>query len=159
MKNSWSIIVTAVFASIAILASCGPVNTEPKPSNLNDSSGPVASGATKISKGSHFYVYTARKGSGNLLSNSSDGEVGDNEYVVRFAHCEDLQFPSNDATINVTYWMPDMPDMGKSEAAGIRQPDGSFLITLFYSMPGRWEITLKIKNGSMQDEHVFETKI
>jgi hypothetical protein len=161
-NKNWSNFTALALVFAIALTDCGPVNSEQKTSNPNNLLLPVSAGATQVSQKKYFYVYVTRKNSENRTPNSSSRsskiEVGDNEYLIRFAHCEDLQAPSNNATIDVTYWMPDMPDMGKSEVASIQQSDGSFLVTLFFSMPGRWEMTLKIKNGSIQDAYVFETK-
>ena len=71
----------------------------------------------------------------------------------------DLKAPSGAAKISVSYWMPDMPDMGRSEEVALLQNDHSFSTTLFFSMSGRRQITLKITDGDDSDEYTFDLSV
>ncbi len=149
---------SAVF--LGLLLGCGPMNS-PKKINSDDQnkkkSSPTASGATRVSKNNQFYVYaTPVNPSASNIPSSTRLEIGENTYLFRFSHCEDLKNPSDQATLKITYWMPEMPDMGKSDGVAVRQTDGSYTSTLFFGMPGHWEITLKMQDGNIQDDYVFD---
>ncbi len=152
MKNKTVILALFLF----LIWGCGPMNSKPQ-TNLDSSglpSAPLSTGSTRISKNNHFYVYAALSSSG-----ASSLDVGENTYLIRFAHCEDLQNPSSQAMLSVTYGMPEMPEMPYEEVIATRQENGSYAAILFFSMTGRWEVTLKIQDGSTRDEYAFEVKL
>lgn len=146
-----------VSLSAAVVSSCGPVNREKK----SDSTGglPSASfGSVNSSKNNAYLVYSTLQASATPGATGDVPQVGDNAFLIRCVHATDLRGPSDQAKVSVTYWMPDMPAMGKSEAAATRQADGTYAVTLFFSMAGKWQMTVNLQDGSDQDEYVFETK-
>lgn len=154
--------ILAILGAALLVSSCGPMNGQKKSGGgtAGDSvSNPAAgTGATRLSTESRFYVYAGLSGS-NSDAAAAAPALGDNTYVMRIAHSNDLHPPSNDAVVRVTYGMPDMPAMGTSEALAARQSDGSFSATLFYSMAGRWRVTVSLRDADSQDEYVFETTL
>ena len=142
------------FMLITLLTACGPMNTE----RISDAE---LGHTEKISKNvmstqnNIFLVYMTPQGQGT----SAGLEVGDNTYAIHGVRAADLSSLSDQAKITISYWMPDMPTMGKSDATAIRQNDGSYDVTLFYSMAGKWEITITIQDGTKQDNYVFETNL
>lgn len=156
--RTWGILV--ILAVALAMASCGPMNGQKKSGDAtagDSASNPAAAtGATRLSTESRFYVYAALSSATGAATPATPA-LGDNTYVVRIAHSSDLHPLSNDAVVRLTYEMPDMPAMGTSEATVARQPDGSFSATLFYSMSGRWRVTVKLQDAGSQDEYVFET--
>ncbi|MGK5086969.1 FixH family protein [Bdellovibrionota bacterium FG-2] len=152
----------AIFAIVTLIGigmGCGPMNQEKK----TDSSNPVigiqdSTSQSKISsKNNTFLVYTSLQSSNGSATTSA--EVGDNVYLIRCVHADNLSGVSEQMKIDVTYEMPEMPDMGTDTAAAIRQSDGTYLVSLFFGMSGLWHMTVKLQDGSSQDEYVFETKI
>lgn len=141
------------FALITLFSACGPMNTEKKtdagPANSEQSLKGIASTQNNV-----FYVHMTQQGA----STAASPDVGDNAYLVRIVHASDLSGLSDQAKVTISYWMPDMPAMGKSDATATRQADGSYAVTLFFSMAGRWQITVTMQDGSTQDNYVFETK-
>lgn len=137
-----------IFESIlSVIISCGPMNK--KPENLSRSPSSFGTGeSTNLSKNAKFYIYTSLSTSMPLL--------GDNFVKIRSVYANTLESLSDKASITVIYRMPEMPQMGDSEEKTTLQSDGSFLTTLFLSMAGRWQIILKIEDGSLQDEYIFE---
>ncbi len=152
--------IFAILGAALVISSCGPMNGQKKSggATAGDSvSGPTAgTGATRLSTESRFYVYA---GLSSSTSDAATPVLGDNTYVMRIAHSSDLHPPSSDAVVRVTYGMPDMPAMGTSEVAAARQSDGSFSVTLFYAMAGRWRVTVSLQDADSQDEYVFETTL
>ncbi len=128
---------------------CGPMNTQPK--SIGAQSNQTAE-ASKLSKNSLFYAYLSQ-------TNGNSAALGDNEYSTRLVYSKNLSNLSQNAKVTFSYSMPAMPDMGKSEAQGIRQSDGSYIATLFYSMSGRWEVILKIEDNEIQDEYQFDVAL
>ena len=131
------LIVASAFLSFLFFG-CGPVNSKPESTNNtsnNSSKGtelPVSdSGDVRFTKNRAFYIFVAPKAGKN-----SKKEMGDNDYIFRIAQAKDLASLSSDASVTISYWMPEMPAMGKSDATATRQSDGSFLATLFISMQG-----------------------
>lgn len=149
---------SAALALLLSLLSCGPMNERPNAAASSDAPAAGALGNTILSKEKKFYVYIgdATTSSGAF---SSQPELGENSYTVRFVHTEHLIFPSLDAKVTATYEMPTMPEMGSETAIGIRQSDGSFTLNLFYSMPGKWQITTRFEDGGIADEHSFEISL
>lgn len=144
----------ALLAVLFSLLSCGPMNERPA---ADFSNGPSAGalGDTTLSKENKFYIYIggSTNASGAL---SRQPELGENTYTVRFVHTDHLVFPGLDARVTAAYEMPTMPDMGSETAIGIRRSDGSFILNLFYSMPGTWKVTIRFEDGEIADEHTFE---
>lgn len=136
-----------IFSIISCGISCGPMNK--KPENLNNT--PLSFGTgenTNLSKNAKFYIYTSLSTSAPVL--------GDNIVKIRSVYANTLEALSDKASITVTYRMPEMPKMGDSQDKATLQSDGSFLVTLFLSMAGRWQIIFKIEDGPIQDEYIFE---
>ncbi len=144
-----------LISAILTVGSCGPMN---KVGESSEKRVVGTVGSSSSSKNNLFYVFTSPIDPSSLAYTSP--KRGDNLYLIRFVHAPDLHTPSSNAQVShITYWMPAMPEMGKEETQGVRQEDGSFRATLFFSMRGRWEVTLKIKDGEIEDEYVFETEI
>lgn len=140
--------------SLILVTACGPMNSE-KISNAELGHTEKISKNVMNTQNNVFLVYMSPQGQNPPASL----EVGDNTYLIHGVHAADLSNFSDQAKITISYWMPDMPTMGKSDATAIRQNDGSYEVTLFYSMSGRWEITLTIQDENKQDNYVFETKL
>ena len=122
---------------------CGPMN---KLSSSDEKPLLGSVGAT-TSKNNLFSI---------LTKNSAPAEMGDNTFFIRCFHASDLKSTASESKISVSYWMPSMPEMGKDEVQATQLLDGRHEATLFFSMEGTWEITLKITEDSLQDEYVFE---
>lgn len=134
--------------SIAIwVMACGPMNRLPSTASMEPSLN--SSQGVQPSKNQAFYVFVSSVGSLAL---------GENQYFIRFVH-RDLRPPSSLAKIKITYWMSDMPEMGKVEDMALVQPDGSYMAVVSYAMPGRWEVELKLEDGTLQDEFVFNVQV
>ena len=131
----------------SLLISCGNINEEPLPGE-----GDQTTQNSKITKNNEFYVYFASV-------NNAKPELGDNAYVARFVRAKDLKPLSADAKVTFTCEMPQMPEMGTTEVAGQRQADGSYNVSLFYSMGGRWQITIKIEDGASTDVYTHEVAL
>ncbi len=140
-----------LLCSLFAFSACGPMNTEKKTDSNVENSGKTLKGIAS-SQNNTFYLHAALQG-------VATPEVGDNIYSIRAVHAGDLSSLSNQAKVSASYWMPDMPAMGKSDAVAAREADGSFAITLFYSMAGRWEVTVTVQDGDKQDNYVFETTL
>ena len=132
-----------------IFIGCGPMNTQPKNTKIQTNQ---SSESSKLSKNNQFYTYLVK-------TNGSAAALGDNEYSSRLVYSKDLKNLSPNAKVTFSYSMPAMPDMGKFEAPGILQIDGSYKVTLFYSMAGDWEIILKIEDNATQDEYQFDVTL
>ena len=142
------------FMLITLLTACGPMNSE-KATNADFPHTEKISKNAMSTQNNLFLVHMIPQG-----QNSTAGlEVGDNNYLIHGVRADNLSSLSDQAKITISYWMPDMPTMGKSDAVAIRQNDGSYEVTLFYSMTGKWEITVTIQDGSKQDNYVFETNL
>ena len=143
-------ILMCVVASFASVLACGPMNTPPKASG-NQAQGTLGpSGFVKQTKNNLFLVYAAPL---------TPPTLGDNPFVVRVVCGDNLHNLSNTATIHLTYWMPSMPEMGKFEASGQRQDDGTYSAILFFSMAGSWSVTVQVKDSEKQDEGEFEIPV
>jgi len=138
-----TVLISLIFISGVLISSCGPMNKLPS----SDEKPVLGSIGATTSKNNLFSV---------LTKNSAALDMGDNTFFIRCFRTSDLTSVSSDSKINVSYWMPSMPEMGKDEVEATLLPDGRFQATLFFSMAGTWEITLKITEGSLQDEYVFE---
>ena len=149
-----AVICVPLIIGFAGLSACGPMNTKKE-----DTQGQTATlKGVNASKNGSFLVYSGVQPAAGPAKTGSP-QVGDNVFVFRSVRASDLTALSDQAKITVTYWMPDMPDMGKEDAAGARQPDGTFQAALFFGMAGRWEMTVKLEDGALRDEYVFEAKI
>lgn len=142
---------------VFILSACGPMNKE-KPAASDSGGGdtqatPQALKGVKATKENLFLVYLAPQ------KTEAKPEVGDNVYSIRIVNVSDLKVVSDQAKLTISYWMPEMPAMGKSDATATRQEDGTYAITLFFSMAGKWEMTLTIQDESKKDDYVFETTL
>lgn len=126
---------------------CGPMNRPPNTGSMGPSLN--SSQGVQLSKNQTFYVFVSSVGS---LA------IGENQYLIRFVY-SDLRPPSSLAKIKIAYWMPDMPEMGRVEEMALVQPDGSYRAVVSYAMPGRWEIELKLEDGTFQDELVFNVQV
>lgn len=126
---------------------CGPINHPPPSQSIESSLG--LSDTIRLSKNHIFYVF---------VSSVSSLAVGENQYLMRFSH-RDLRPSSSLAKVKVIYWMPDMLEMGKTEEMALLQPDGSYMAVISYVMPGRWEVVLKLEDGTLQDELVFNVQV
>jgi len=151
------LILGFIIGGAASFTGCGPVNGEKKISA--SSSGPSPSLRTvSSSKNEAFLVYsTLQTASGQ--GTAAVPQVGDNVFLLRCVHARDLRGVSEQAKVTVTYWMPDMPAMGKSEATATRQAEGTYAVTLFFSMAGKWQMIVSLQDGDSKDEYVFETTI
>ncbi|MEK6704175.1 MAG: FixH family protein [Bdellovibrionota bacterium] len=170
MKHA-AIVSFSLFGSLfGILASsaCGPMNSPKKsldvkaPNELGQLAGEV--GATRVSKGKKFYVYSEISGSSKAQAGAEASSCKAYAYYdevvkVKFASTGDLGAPSSVANVSVNYWMPKMPEMGVESGAVSRQPDGTFSVGVIFSMPGLWEIIIKIQDGDLQDEYTFEVDV
>ncbi|HBQ21370.1 MAG: hypothetical protein A2Z91_06580 [Deltaproteobacteria bacterium GWA2_38_16] len=126
---------------------CGPMNKKPEDSSANSPSSLGSSGLTRFSKDNQFLVY---------VESASKPTWGENIYRFRFKYSKNLAKTSAQ-TITVQYDMPTMPSMGTSEEIATYNPeDDFFTTTLFFTMSGRWQITLKLEDGALQDEYTFE---
>ncbi len=138
------------------LVGCGPMNGTP-PQNSSTRNAP-SSGNTvsQSSKESHFLVFISNKIQNSFIVPQT--QLGDNEYVLRIAHA-DLRPLSPEAQVTLTYEMPDMPQMGQETVSATHESDGTFKATLFFSMSGLWEISLKIKDQWIEDTYVFTESV
>ena len=137
--------------SFFFLMSCGPMNAPPK----NSPDGSL--GVTQISKNSQFMVHVSLNSTSG--ESTSSPSLGENNYLFHLVYARNFSACSSDARLSVTYWMPEMLEMGKSEEAITLQPDGSYTTTLFFSMSGRWQVTISIKDNNVEDEYTFETDV
>jgi len=130
---------------VTLFLACGPMNEKPKdtPNKLNDFSGAV------VTQNKLFYFYASN-------TSAATPQVGDNSYLFRLVSTKDLQPLTSQSKIAITYWMPDMPDMGKTDIVASQQEDKSYKATLFFSTSGRWEITVKVQDTNVEDAYVFE---
>jgi len=136
-------------AMTILFVGCGPMNTQPKNSEAPvTQQGDLSKPTTK----NQFFVYLS-------LKNGGATALGDNEYTARFVFSKDLKNLSENAKVTFTSYMPAMPDMGKTDVQATRQADGSYSATLFYSMGGRWETTVKIEDNEFNDEYVFSAAL
>lgn len=136
------------------LTACGPMNKEkPAASGGNDQATPQALKGVNATSKSLFYIHTAPQKKDAPL------EVGDNVYALRVVNADDLSGISDKSKLTISYWMPEMPAMGKTDAEATRQEDGTYNVTLFFSMAGKWQMTLTIQDESKKDDYVFETKL
>jgi len=143
-RPSKKITLLLVLISVVwITLSCGPMNKLPS----SDEKSVLSSVGGSLSKNNLFSV---------LTKNSTPTEMGDNTFFIRCFHASDLKSTASESKISVSYWMPSMPEMGKDEVQATQLLDGRHEATLFFSMEGTWEITLKITEDSLQDEYVFE---
>ena len=142
---------------LLFLTSCGPMNNAPKQDVGNNPPAKLI-GNTNISKNSQFYVSALLIGVPGTAA-PKVAQLGDNSYRVRFVHSEDLQPPATNAKVTFVYWMPDMPDMGTTTEPGVRGDDGSYTAKLFFGMAGKWQVTVTMEDGSVKDQHVFETQL
>lgn len=139
---------------ILVLIACGPVN-EKKPA-ANVTGGPNAPlKGVNTSQNNQFLVYTSLFENGEGTKSKTPSE-GDNVYSIRVVSFEDLSSLPETAQINVNYWMPDMPAMGKFDSKALRGEDGTYKATLFFGMTGRWQMTIQIESGDRKDTYVFE---
>jgi hypothetical protein len=118
----------------------------------------AATDGSHLSQNNRFYIHLSFQRSENP-ERASAPDVGENTYLIRFVHSDDLRTLAADARLSVTYGMPEMPEMGESAGEVTRKSDGSFEVRLFFSMPGRWSVNFKIEDGSVEDHYAFETKI
>lgn len=142
---------------VFILSSCGPMNKE-KPAISNNGGGdtqatPQSLKGVNATKQNLFLVYLAQQKS------DAKPEVGDNVYSIRIVNVSNLQSVSDQAKLAISYWMPEMPAMGKTDVNAIKQEDGTYEATLFFSMLGKWQMTLTIQDESKKDDYVFETTL
>ena len=139
---------------LMFLSACGPMNKEkPAASGGNDQVTPQALKGVNATTNNLFLVYTAPQ------KKDAPAEVGDNIYNLRVLHANDLSGVTDKSKLTVSYWMPEMPAMGKADAEATRQEDGTYNVTLFFSMAGKWQMTLTIQDESKKDDYVFETKL
>ncbi len=155
--DTWSRAIVIVPLAAILLSACGPMNGERKAGPATGTSGSSLN-SVNISKNRAFFVYSTLQSSTGP-SASDAPQVGNNVFLLRCVHATDLRSPSEQATLRVTYWMPDHPAMGTSDAVASRQTDGTYRVTLFFSMPGRWQMTVGLTDGSTQDEYVFEATL
>jgi hypothetical protein len=153
--------VITICLLVMIATSCGPMNKhvssgpDGSDSIQNSPTTPgtekVAPEGTTASKNSCFFVQV----------NTSPGSValGDNTFKIRIFSATDQQIVSNSARVNLTYNMPAMPEMGASSETPQRQSDGDYQVTLFFSMPGEWEVTLNIEDSGVSDAYVLRLSI
>ena len=137
--------------AFSLISACGPMNKK-LPASEN---GPQASmgtfGDPGVSKNKTYYMRP------QLATASNTGAVlGDNTFIIEIAATQGLKTPSNEATVTITYEMPAMPEMGSSSEIAARQPDGTYTVTAFLSMAGKWLVTVKITDGTTQDDYVFQ---
>ncbi len=132
---------------ISTLLSCGPMNKK-----ADDFSQALASfGNGGNSKDNKFYVVTS--------FSDTKPVWGDNDIVMRFVYSSTLLPLSNQAKVSIVYHMPKMPGMGTETETADLNPNGTYTATLFFSMRGWWEVTLKIDDGGMHDELVLQINI
>lgn len=162
IKNSVirKIAFSAIFLSAASL-SCGPMNRAKKGESTSGTATSLQ--GVNSSKQNLFLVYAALKSvspageSHSTISRSP--ELGDNLFLIRFVHTADLRSVSDKAQLSVTYGMPDMPAMGTDVVTATREADGTFKVTLFFSMSGRWQMMINLQDGDAKDEYSFETDV
>ena len=138
---------------LGAVVSCGPMNTPPKDGSNPGVNNITADGNLKSTKAGGFYPLIG------LAGGTQRPILGENKYSLRFVCAQDLHQPSTDTKVTFSYWMPEMPSMGKFTETATLQPDGSYLTTLFFSMAGKWEITVRIEEKSGTDEYVFNASI
>jgi hypothetical protein len=122
----------------------------------------AAKGSSSIAFSSkhHFVVHTTFEDQTTGASVAKPA-VGFNDLIVRFAHGDDLTPPSKDAEVTVSYFHvskthPPAPFSGTCTLGS----DGSFsCAALNFLKPGRWEIHVELKDGSMQDEYVLSFRV
>ena len=164
MKNKIPIMVFVGSACLGfLLTQCSPMNEAPPKEALLDSGGgngaskTVSLGGAQLTKNNRFIAYVSAVDA--ALSTVLKPTVGDTPYLIRFVASGDLRPPTADSRVSVTYWMPDMPDMGKTDAVATRKDDGSFQTSVFFGMPGRWQLDIKFKNDTTEDDQTIEVKI
>lgn len=140
--------------------SCGPMNKEtdkgldgqlPHTQKI----GSLAEKSLGLSKNDLFLIHTKVHTKNDQTDKPT---IGNNTYQFRFVHTDLLPL-SPSAEVSIMYWMPAMPAMGKIEDVLIREADGSYSVDLYYSMLGKWEVNIFVKDGETADEYVFEIEI
>lgn len=150
MRNIFKCFICGVIMGF-FMTSCGPMNKNPQNFVSNSSPSLGAGDNTNLSKDTKFYIHTS-------LSTSTP-VLGDNHVQIRSVYANTLEPLSDKAKMSVVYRMPEMPQMGDSQDKAMLQSDGSFLITLFLSMAGRWQIIFKVEDGPIQDEYIYEVNL
>ncbi len=138
-----------------LMSGCGPMNTETKSDTVQTGTLGQTSGPAKVTANDKYYVSMNLVDANGVTSNPREGE---NTLVIRSVHAADLHPLASNTKLAILYEMPDMPGM-ETEDEAILQADGSFLVTVVFSMKGIWKVTLTIKDGDLQDEYIFETNI
>lgn len=155
MRSNKGFEYLAIMLLSFLFVSCGKINSEPKttepqPTQQNQTDKPTLPSTT--TKDNKLYIYSS-------LASGKDPIIGDNEYNLRAVLSSDLKSLSADAKVIFSYSMPAMPEMGKVDEAAVKQTDGTYTAKLFYSMPGSWEVIIKIEDKELKDEYTFNVKL
>lgn len=142
---------------LGLLGACGPMNKVKTTAYGSNESPSTLAGMSSVHN--TFYVHTSLQPTEESTSATPVAQLGDNTYVMRVVRAADLAPLTAAAKVRLSYFMPDMPAMGTSDAIATLQADGSYVFTLFYSMSGLWRSTLTIEDGNLQDDFSFETSL
>jgi len=143
-----------VISTVFVFSACGQMNKEKPPvtgGGENTQATPQPIKGVNATKNNLFLVYVA------LQKSETKPVVGDNIYNIRVQNVSDLGPISERGKLTVSYWMPEMPGMGKFDALTTRNQDGTYAVTLFFSMAGKWEVTITIQDEIKKDDYVFGT--
>ncbi|MBI2521873.1 MAG: FixH family protein [Bdellovibrio sp.] len=148
----------AIFSLSLIISSCGPMNKEVKDELIQTGSLGQASGPAKVTTNEKYYVsmILADENGVTLTRKPKDNEKL--LLIIRSVHAQDLHPLASETKLSILYEMPSMPGMEVEEEATL-QADGSYRVSILFSMGGIWKVTLTIKDGDKKDEYSFETEI
>ena len=132
MRSSKDLFSALIFLTL-LISGCGPINKKVEDDTIQTGNLAQAGGPAKVTTNEKYYVSMNLVDANNVTRNPREGE---NTLLIRSVHANDLHPLASNTKLTVLYEMPEMPGMEMEDEAKL-QSDGSYSVTLVFSMPGR----------------------